>query len=104
MTASPPVPARARFSAVARLIASLRPVAALLRPYRWLVLATVLVNVCVYITTIAASAAGAALVGRAIAGDDSQQLRPLLWLVVGLVIPAGVFGWLDMVVTSPTSS
>ncbi len=103
MTASPPLPARARFSAVGRLIASLRPVAALLRPYRWLVLATVLVNVCVYITTIAAAAAGAALVGRAIAGADSHQLRPLLWLVVGLVIPAGVFGWLDMVVTHVVS-
>lgn len=61
--------------------------------------ASVLVNVGVYITTIAASAGGAALVGRAIAGASSGQLRPLLWLVVALVIPVGILGWLDMLVT-----
>jgi ATP-binding cassette subfamily C protein CydC len=93
----------ARFGAAGRLVTSLRPVATLLRPYRRLVLASVLVNVGVHIITIAAAAAGAALVGRAIAGADSQQLRPLLWVVAGLVIPLGVLGWLDTVVTHGVS-
>ena len=103
MTAVSPVATRVRFSAAGRLVTSLRPVAALLRPYQRLVVASVLVNVGVYIATIAASAVGAALVGRAIAGASSGQLRPLLWLVVGLVIPAGILGWLDMLITHVVS-
>jgi len=99
MTVVSPAATRVRFGAVGQLVTSLRPVAALLRPYQRLVVAAVLVNVGVYITTIAASAAGAALVGRAIAGASSGQLRPLLWLVAGLVIPVGILGWLDMVIT-----
>jgi len=94
---------RAPFSAVGRLAASLRPVASLLRPYRWWVLASVAVNVCVYLAMIAAAAVGAALVGRAIAGAGSRDLWPLVWVLAGLVIPLGVLGWLDVVVTHVVS-
>ena len=103
MTAVTAVPARARFGAVGRVVTSLQPVASLLKPYRWWVLAAVLVNAGVYLGTIAAAAAGAALVGRAIAGADSRQLQPLLWLIAAIVIPLGVLGWLDMVVTHVVS-
>jgi thiol reductant ABC exporter CydC subunit len=93
-----PVP-RARFGAAGRLVASLRPVASLLRPYRWWVLAAVLVNVGIHVATIGSAAAGAALVGRAITGASADELRPLVWIVVGFVLPLGALGWLDEVVT-----
>jgi ABC-type multidrug transport system fused ATPase/permease subunit len=94
---------RAPFSAVGRLAASLRPVASLLRPYRWRVLASVAVNVCVYLAMIATAAVGAALVGKAIAGAASRDLWPLVWVLAGLVIPLGALGWLDVVVTHVVS-
>jgi ABC-type multidrug transport system fused ATPase/permease subunit len=99
MTAVSAASPRARLGAAGRLVTSLRPVASLLKPYRWWVLAAVMVNVGVYLATIAAAAAGAALVGRAITGADSRQLQPLLWLIAAIVIPLGVLGWLDTVVT-----
>ena len=93
----------ARLGAVSRLVASLRPVAALLRPYRWWVLASVAVNVLVHLATIAAAATGAALVGRAISGAGSRELWPLVWILAALMIPLGVLGWLDTVVTHVVS-
>ena len=92
-------PRRGRFGAVSQLVASLRPVATLLRPYRRWVLAAILVNVGIYLATIGAAVAGASLVGRALTGSSAHQLRPLIWVVVGLAVPLGVLGWLDMVVT-----
>jgi ABC-type multidrug transport system fused ATPase/permease subunit len=103
MTAATAVPARATLGAVGRVVTSLRPLASLLAPYRWWVLASVLVNAGVYLATIAAAATGAALVGRAITGADSRQLQPLLWLIAAIVIPLGVLGWADMVVTHVVS-
>jgi len=94
---------RAPFGAVGRLVTSLWPVASLLRPYRWWVLAAVIVNVCVYLAMIAAAAVGAALVGRAISGADSRELWPLVWVLAVLVIPLGALGWLDTVVTHVVS-
>jgi ATP-binding cassette subfamily C protein CydC len=97
--AAPRQPPRVRFGAVGQLVASLRPVAALLRPYRRWVLGAVLVNVGIYVVTIGAAVAGAALVGRALTGSSVHELRPLIWVVVGLSVPLGVLGWLDTVVT-----
>jgi len=89
----------ARFGAVGRLVASLRPVAALLRPYRRWVIGAIGVNLGIYVATIGAAVAGAALVGRALTGATAQQLEPLIWVVVALLVPLGVLGWLDIVVT-----
>ncbi|MGH8776723.1 MAG: ABC transporter transmembrane domain-containing protein [Jiangellaceae bacterium] len=88
-----------RFGAVGLVIASLRPVAALLRPYRRWLIAALLVHVAIYVATIAAAVAGATMVGRAITGAPPGELLPLVWVIVGLVAPLGVLGWLDMVVT-----
>jgi ATP-binding cassette subfamily C protein CydC len=90
---------RVRLGAVGQLVASLRPVAVLLRPYRRWVLGAILVNVGIYIATIGAAVAGAALVGRALTGSTVHELRPLIWVVVGLSLPLGILGWLDTLVT-----
>jgi ATP-binding cassette, subfamily C, bacterial CydC len=92
---APPV----RFGSVGRLVASLRPVLVLLRPYRGWVLGAVAVNVGIHAGTIAAAAIGATLVGRAITGAEAGELIPLVWVAVGIVIPLGLLGWLDLVVT-----
>jgi len=88
-----------RRSAVGRLIGSLRPVADLLRPYRAWVWGAIAVNVGIYAFTIASAAAGAALVGRAVVGASAQELQGLIWIVVVLVVPIAILGWLDMLVT-----
>ena len=84
---------------VRRLVRSLRPVAVLLRPFRGWVAGAVGVNVAIHLLTIASAAAGAALVGRAATGASSHQLWPLVWVIVALLIPLGIFGWLDTLVT-----
>ncbi|GAC1416354.1 MAG: ABC transporter ATP-binding protein [Actinomycetota bacterium] len=90
---------RMRFSAVTDLIASLRPVASLLRPYRRWVAGVVAINVGIHIATIAAAVVGATLVGRAITGSPAAELRPLIWAAIALLVPLGVLGWLETVVT-----
>lgn len=95
-----PVPASGvRFGAVGRLVTSLRPVTVLLRPYRGWVLGAVAVNVGIHVGTIASAAVGATLVGRAITGANAHELIPLVWVAVGIVVPLGLLGWLDLVVT-----
>jgi thiol reductant ABC exporter CydC subunit len=86
-------------SAVRRLVGSLRPIADLLRPYRGWVWGAIGVNVGIHAFTIASAAAGAALVGRAVTGASAEELRGLIWIVVALVIPIAILGWLDMLVT-----
>jgi ABC-type multidrug transport system fused ATPase/permease subunit len=86
-------------TAVGRLLDSLRPVADLLRPYRAWVWGAIGVNVGIHAFTIASAAAGAALVGRAVTGASAEELRGLIWIVVALVIPIAILGWLDMLVT-----
>jgi ATP-binding cassette, subfamily C, bacterial CydC len=93
------VPAAGPRSAVGRLAASLRPIADLLRPYRAWVWGAIVVNVGIHGFTIASAAVGAALVGRAVTGASTQELTPLIWIVVVLVVPIAILGWLDMLVT-----
>lgn len=88
-----------RVGSVRRLVRSLRPVAVLLRPFRAWVAGAVGVNVAIHLLTIASAAAGAALVGRAATGATPHQLWPLVWIIVALLIPLGIFGWLDTWVT-----
>jgi ATP-binding cassette, subfamily C, bacterial CydC len=94
-----PTVAAGRDGSVRRLVRSLRPVAALLRPFRAWVAGAVAVNVMIHLLTIASAAAGAALVGKAATGASSDQLWPLVWVIVALLIPLGIFGWLDTLVT-----
>ena len=56
-------------------------------------------NIAIHVLTIASAATGAALVGRAATGASSSQLWPLVWVILALLIPLGVFGWLDTLVT-----
>jgi ATP-binding cassette, subfamily C, bacterial CydC len=98
-----PADARHRWGAVGHLLRSLRPVAATLRPYRWWVLAATTVHVLIHAATIAAAVVGAIIVGRAISGAPAAQLVPLVWLIVAIVVPLGVFGFLDMYVTHAMS-
>jgi ABC-type multidrug transport system fused ATPase/permease subunit len=86
-------------TAVGRLLGSLGPVADLLRPYRAWVWGAIGVNVGIHAFTIASAAAGATLVGRAVTGATAEELRGLIWIVVALVIPIAILGWLDMLVT-----
>jgi ATP-binding cassette, subfamily C, bacterial CydC len=92
-------PVSRRGGSLTRLVRSLRPVAALLRPFRAWVAGAITINIGIHLLTIASAAAGAALVGRAATGATSQQLWPLVWLIVALLIPLGIFGWLDTLVT-----
>jgi thiol reductant ABC exporter CydC subunit len=82
---------------IGRLFASLRPIQRLLRPYRRLLVGGVMMNLGVALATLGASFTGAYLVGRALTGASSSELVPLVWLVVALVIPIAVFGWLEEV-------
>ena len=84
--------------AVRRLVTSLRPIASLLRPYRAWFAAGVFTNLLVHLCTFGAAVAGAVMVGQALRGDPASSLVPLVWVVVGLVIPIAVFGWLEVVV------
>jgi ATP-binding cassette, subfamily C, bacterial CydC len=92
-------PVHRRFGSLGRLVRSLRPVASLLRPFRRWVAGAITINVGIYLLTIASAAAGAALVGRAATGAASRQLWPLVWVIVALLIPLGILGWLDTMVT-----
>jgi len=94
---------RHRWGAAGHLIRSLRPVAALLRPYRWWVTAATVVHVLIHAATIAAAVVGAIIVGRAISGASTAQLVPLIWLIAAIVVPLGVLGYLDMYVTHAMS-
>ncbi len=98
-----PAAGRHRWGAAGHLIRSLRPVAALLRPYRWWVTAATVVHVLIHAATIAAAVVGAIIVGRAISGASTAQLVPLIWLIVAIVVPLGVLGYLDMYVTHAMS-
>jgi len=100
-----PAPAgtRHRWGAAGHLLRSLRPVAILLQPYRWWVLAATAVHVLIHAATIAAAVVGAIIVGRAISGAHAAQLMPLVWLIVAIVVPLGLFGFLDMYVTHAMS-
>ena len=81
-----------------RLMASLRPIRRLVgRRRRRLLLGGVLMNLGVAVATLGAALTGAYLVGRALTGATSSDLVPLVWLVVALVIPIAVFGWLEEV-------
>ncbi len=91
------------WGAVGHLLRSLRPVAVLLRPYRWWVLAAVIVHVLIYAATIAAAVVGALIVGKAISGAATAELVPLVWLIAAIVVPLGLFGFLDMYVTHAMS-
>ena len=84
--------------AVRRLVTSLRPITSLLRPYRAWFVGGVLTNLMVHLCTFGAAVAGAIMVGRALGGVPTSDLVPLVWLVVGLVIPIALFGWLEVVV------
>jgi ATP-binding cassette, subfamily C, bacterial CydC len=84
--------------AVRRLVNSLRPIASLLRPYRLWFAGGVITNLLVHLCTFGAAVAGAVMVGRALGGAPASELKPLVWLVVGLVIPIALFGWLEVVV------
>ncbi len=87
-----------RMGAVRRLITSLRPIAGLLRPYRALFVGGVVSNLLVHICTFGAAVAGAVMVGRAISGEPTSSLWPLVWVVIGLAIPIAIFGWMEVVV------
>jgi ATP-binding cassette, subfamily C, bacterial CydC len=91
--------AAGRSLGLGQLVRSLRPVGALLRPYRGWIAGAVLVNIAIHVLTIASAATGAALVGRAATGASTSQLWPLVWVILALLIPLGVFGWLDTLVT-----
>ena len=82
---------------IGRLLASLRPIRRLMAPYRRLLVGGVLMNLGVAVATLGAALTGAYLVGRALTGATSSDLVPLVWLVVALVIPIAVFGWLEEV-------
>ena len=98
-----PAEGRHRWGAAGHLIRSLRPVAALLRPYRGWVLAATAVHVLIHAATIAAAVVGAVIVGKAISGASTTQLVPLVWLIAAIVVPLGVLGYLDMYVTHAMS-
>jgi len=103
-----PVPASSparvrRWGAIGRMAASLRPVAGLLRPYRWWVAGAITVHVLIHAATIAAAVAGALIVGRAISGASPAQLVPLAWLTGAIVVPLGILGFADMYVTHAMS-
>ncbi len=87
------------WGAVGHLLRSLRPVAALLRPYRWWVTAAIVVHVLIQAATIAAAMTGAVIVGKAISGAPAARLVPLVWVIAAIVVPLGLLGFLDMYVT-----
>jgi thiol reductant ABC exporter CydC subunit len=89
----------ARGNAVGHLARSLRPIIALLRPYRRWFYGAITVHVLIHVATIAAAVAGSLIVGRAVAGAPAAHLQPLVWVIAGLLIPLGVLGFLDMWVT-----
>lgn len=91
-------PAAPEVGPLRRLVRSLRPVADLLRPYRAMFAGGVLTNLLVHVCTFGAAVAGAVLVGKALDGAPASELKPLVWLVIGLALPIALFGWLEIVV------
>jgi ABC-type multidrug transport system fused ATPase/permease subunit len=87
-----------RPGAVRGLVLSLRPIAGLLRPYRIWVVGAALLNLGVHLLTLASIVAGSVLVGRALSGATTSELMPLVWVVIGLVMPIALVGWLEVVV------
>jgi ATP-binding cassette subfamily C protein CydC len=83
--------------AIGRLLTSLRPIRRLLFPYRGLLIGGVVMNLLVELATLGAALTGAYLVGRALTGATATELIPFVWLVVGLVLPIALFGWLEVV-------
>jgi ABC-type multidrug transport system fused ATPase/permease subunit len=92
-------PTPAHGNAVGHLARSLRPVIALLRPYRRWFYGAITVHVLIHVATIAAAVTGSLIVGRAVAGAPADHLLPLVWVIAGLLIPLGVLGFLDMWLT-----
>ena len=82
---------------VGRTVASLRPVAHLMRPYRGLLALSVLAGLGTRLATMASAFAGSYLVGRALSGAGADELRQLGWLVIGLLAPTIACGWLELV-------
>jgi ATP-binding cassette, subfamily C, bacterial CydC len=81
--------------ALRRLMASLRPIRRLLLPYRGLLIWGVVAGLMVALFTLGAALAGAYLVGRALTGANASDLVPIVWLIMVLVVPIAVFGWLE---------
>ena len=92
-----PAARRSSLGAVGRLLTSLRPIRRLLLPYRGLLIGGVVMNLLVELATLGAALTGAYLVGRALTGATATELIPFVWLVVGLVLPIALFGWLEVV-------
>ncbi|MEM9561745.1 MAG: ABC transporter ATP-binding protein [Actinomycetota bacterium] len=81
-------------TAVARTLRAVRPLAGLLRPYRALFVGAVVADVLSRILQVAAAAAGAYLIGRAASGASAEELWPLVWVILGLSVPAALLAGL----------
>jgi len=68
----------------------------LLRGYRVALGLTVLTGMAVHLFTIAGSTLSAYMVGQAITGAGSEQLRGMLAWLVALILPLAVLPWLEM--------
>jgi ATP-binding cassette subfamily C protein CydC len=77
-----------------RTLRAVRPLAGLLRPYRALFVGAVVADVVSRILQVAAAAAGAYLIGRAASGVTTDQLWPLIWVILGLSLPAALLAGL----------
>ncbi len=79
------------------LPARLRPLLQLLGDRRRLLFGAIAAGAANQLFSVASAAFGAYLVGRAVTGSTSDELLPLLIVLVGLVIPRAVLPWLDTV-------
>jgi ATP-binding cassette, subfamily C, bacterial CydC len=77
------------------LVRRLRPLLAVLRPYRRLLWLAMLSGVVHQGLAIASAVTGALLVGRAATGAGAAELRPWLWVLIGLVAPLAMAPWLE---------
>ncbi|MEM9038668.1 MAG: ABC transporter ATP-binding protein [Actinomycetota bacterium] len=94
---SSPDPSAASVNAVAavtRTLRAVRPLAGLLRPYRGLFVGAVVTDVGSRVLQVAAAAAGAYLIGRAASGATTDELWPLIWVILGLSLPAALLAGL----------
>lgn len=78
----------------ARTLRAVRPLAALLRPYLGLFVGSVVTDVLSRLLQVAAAAAGAYLIGRAAAGAGTDELWPLVWVILAVSVPAAVLAGL----------
>ncbi len=72
------------------LVSRLRPLLRLLSGRRHLLAGAVVVGVANQLLTIAIAVIGACLVGRAVTGAAADELLPLLWTMVALIVPPSV--------------